>query len=209
MKNIIIFGTGELAIESYYWLNDMIKDGAAVKFHGFVASTNLIDKNSSLYDYYLGNENSYNFQENDYIVIAIAGNMRFKKKIITFLENKKYKFFNIIHPTAIIKTDVIGYGNIFAPHCIVSYDSKIKNHNIFNCYVSIGHHANIENCNAINSHSDITGHCKIGNYNFFGSSSVMLPKSNIGDSNKIAAGSVIYKRFKSNALISGNPAIKI
>lgn len=209
MKNLIIFGTGDFAVECYFWLQDAIEKNDSLIFKGFVSTNNDLDENSSLEKYYLGNEYSYIPEENDYFIVAIAGNLSLKEKIVSILNEKNVKYFNLIHPTSIIKTKKLGVGNIFAPYTVISYDVSIMNHNSFNCYTSIGHHAEISSFNAVNSHCDITGHCKISNSNFFGSSVVMLPNSIIGNHNKIAAGSVIYKKFRDNSLISGNPAIKI
>lgn len=209
MKNLIIFGTGDFAIECYYWLLDMILDSKDYTFKGFVSTNNDLNPTSNLNDYYLGNEITYNFNQNDYVVVAIAGNLKIKEKIINFLNEKNVNYFNLIHPTAIIKTQNIGVGNIFAPYTVISFESIINNHNSFNCYTSFGHHAKIGNFNALNSHTDITGHCEIGDSNFFGSSAIMLPKSKIGNNNKVAAGSVIYKRFRNDITIIGNPAVKL
>lgn len=209
MKNLIIFGTGEFAVECYFWLQDMMEKNNDLIFKGFLSTNNDLEKNSPLLKYYLGNEHSYVSEKDDYFVVAIAGNLTLKQKIVSILNKKNVKYFNLVHPTAIIKTKNLGEGNIFAPYTIVSYDAKILNHNSFNCYTSIGHHAEISSFNAINSHCDITGHCKVSNSNFFGSSVVMLPNSIIGNNNKIAASTVIYKKFRDNSLISGNPAIKI
>ena len=210
MKNIYIYGPGSFGEEVYHWLMDYLKEDNSYTFKGFVGSINLFNESSDVYQYYVGSEDEIIFTDNDYIIIAIAANIEYKNKIVEKLKKTKVKFFNLIHPSAIVKSkDSLGEGNIVSPYSIISYDVSIGNFNSVNCHVTIGHHATIGNFNTINSHCDITGYTNIGNDNFFGSSAIMLPKSIIGDHNKVAAGTVIYKRFRNNCTIVGNPAVKL
>ena len=104
MKNLIIFGTGDFAVESYFWLQDMVERDDNLIFKGFVSTNNDLGENSPLKKYYLGNEYSYVAEDNDYFVVAIAGNLGLKEKIVSLLNEKNIKYFNLIHPTSIITT---------------------------------------------------------------------------------------------------------
>ena len=210
MKNIYIYGAGSAGGEIYHWLMDYLKTTNEYEFKGFIGSVNLFSEKSELFNLYLCHEDEIDFTDNDYIIVAVAQNIEHKKSIITRFKQRKVNFFNLFHPTAIIKNvDTIGIGNIISPYSILSYEGSLGDFNFVNCHVTIGHHAIIGDFNTLNSHCDITGYVKIGNDNYFGSGAKMLPKSIIGDNNKIAAGAIIYKKFKDDNTIVGNPAIKI
>lgn len=210
MKNIYIYGAGSAGGEIYHWLMDYLKTTNEYQFKGFIGSANLFNENSKLYNLYLCHEDKIDFTENDYVIIGVAQNIEHKKFIIEKFRQTKVNFFNLIHPTAIVKNlENIGLGNIISPYSILSYEGTLGNFNFINCHVTIGHHVNIGDYNTFNSHCDITGYVKIGNENYFGSGAKMLPKSIIGNNNKIAASAVIYKKFKDNCTVTGNPAVKI
>jgi maltose O-acetyltransferase len=50
---------------------------------------------------------------------------------------------------------------------------------------------------------------RIGNRVFIGAGSIILPGVTIGDDVIVAAGSVVHKDVEDNAVVAGNPAIKI
>ena len=210
MKNIYIYGAGSAGGEIYHWLIDYLQTTNEYQFKGFIGSINLFSENSELYNLYLCHEDEIQFTEKDYIIVAVAQNIEHKKKIVEKFKETKANFFTLIHPTAIVKSlNNLGIGTIISPYCVITYDVIFGDFNFLNCHVTVGHHAKIGDYNTLNSHCDITGYVKIGNENYFGSGAKMLPKSIIGNNNKIAAGAVIYKKFKDNCTISGNPAIKL
>lgn len=210
MKNIYIYGAGSAGGEIYHWLMDYLQTTNEYQFKGFIGSINLFSENSELYNLYLCHEDELKFTDNDYVIIGVAENIEHKKKIVEKFKQTKANFFNLIHPTAIIKNyKTIGIGNIVSPYSILSYDGILGDFNFINCHVTVGHHSKIGDFNTLNSHCDITGYVKIGNENYFGSGAKMLPKSIIGNNNKIASGAVIYKKFKDNCTVTGNPAVKL
>lgn len=206
MKNLIICGSGELARETYFFL----KNDQRYNFIGFLDFNQENLENYGLENFYLGNEDNYEFSNTDYLLICIS-DIEIKKKIYKKLKKRKINFLNYFHKSVIFDKDIIilGEGNIFAPNSIVSNNAKIGNCNFFNCFNSVGHDVNIGSFNTFSSHCDITGNVIIGDDNYFGSRVSILPKAEIGNKNKVSAGSVVYKKIKSGSFYHGNPAIKV
>ena len=207
MKNILICGTGELAREVYYWVKQ--SEDSNIKLKGFLG----IDSNSLIdfkLDYlYLGNENSYNFENDDYVIIAIA-DTDIREMVYLKLKDQKANLINYIHPSVIVGSELdIGEANIICPNSVFTTNISVGNANIFNVNVTVGHDVSIGSYNTINSHCDITGNAKLQDNNFLGSRVSLLPKCKIGSNNKIAAGSVVYKGIKDNFIYMGNPASKV
>lgn len=205
MKNLIIYGAGGFGREVACW----VKSLKELKFKGFLDD----DKNAlngfGLEEFYLGNMDSYEFKDDDFVVIAIA-NSDVKEMLYKKLKAKGVKFTNVVHESVIVGDRVrFGEGNIICPYGVISVDVQILDCNIFNLHATIGHDAKIGSFNTFNSHCDITGNTSIKDRNFFGSRVSVLPSAKIGNNNKIAAGSVVYKGIRDNLIYLGNPARKV
>ncbi len=205
MKEILICGSGEFAREVYWWVKQANK-ALNINFKGF------LDKNGdslvkyNLSSFYISSEDNYTFCDNDYVIVAIA-NTHIRKKVFDNLQGRGIKFYNFIHPSAIIGGSIeMGEGNIVCPNSVFTTDIEIGNGNIFNINVTVGHDVKIGSFNTFNSHCDITGNVQIGNMNYSGSRVSFLPYCKIGDNNQISAGSVVYKGVKNNSILLGNPA---
>jgi sugar O-acyltransferase (sialic acid O-acetyltransferase NeuD family) len=208
MRNIIFCGAGEFSREVFYWLKQSEKY-QNIKFKGFLDFDSTLLNTYDLKEYYLGHEDDYNFDDNDYVIIPIAEPV-LRERVFNKLKSKKVKFINYVHDSVNMGGKIImGESNIICPNSILSTDIIIGDCNIFNLNVTIGHDVKIESFNTINSHCDLNGGCSIKNFNFLGSRVTLLPKSKIGNNNKIAAGSVVYKGIKNNLIFIGNPAKKI
>jgi sugar O-acyltransferase (sialic acid O-acetyltransferase NeuD family) len=216
MKNLIILGAGDFAREIYNYMSTQ-KNKKKIRFKGFLDCNSKTLVKFKLNNLYLGNEDKYKFLKNDLLLIAIADPNKRKKIYLKLKENKKIKFFNYIHETAIInkKTVKMGDGNIIGPNCVVTHNINLGKFNILNTMVSIGHDVEIRSFNTLSSHCDITGKVNIGSSNFFGSRVSVLPGAKIGNSNKFSSGSVVYKKLNNNeksmnkGIFHGNPSKRI
>lgn len=216
MKKLIILGAGDFAREIYNYITAS-RNKKKIYFKGFLDYNSKSLERFKLNNLYLGNEDKYKFSKDDLLLIAIADPIKRKKIYLKFKENKKIKFFNYIHETAIInkKTVKMGDGNIIGPNCVVTHNINFGKFNILNTMVSIGHDVNIGSFNTLNSHCDITGKVNIGNSNFFGSRVSVLPGAKIGNSNKFSSGGVVYKKLNNNeksmnkGIFHGNPSKRI
>ncbi len=208
MKNIFFIGAGGFASECYCYLQDIMKVDKDIIFKGFLSTSNDLAQ-YGLSDLYLGSYDDYEFQEYDYAVIAI-GTPSIRKQIYFMLKKRGVKLYTLISPYSVVPEQKnLGEGSIIANFVTIAANAKIGVCNVINSLSAVGHDVEISNFNVISSHADICGNTKIGNCNFFGSRCSTLPHTVIGDNNKIAAGSVLYKKYRDNNVIQGNPAVCI
>jgi len=209
IKNIIILGNSGSARECYMNLKAVMKVQENIKFKGFLSFEGYEGDLGKLSHYFLGVDDDYNYQENDYVIIGL-GNPILRKKAFYKLKEKNVKLYNLIHPKAHIdETCEVGEGNVITPDCYFSCDVKIGNGNYFNGFTNSGHDVKIGDFNFIGPHVHFLGDAFVGDLNSIGTMSVLLPNSKIGNGNKIAPLSAIYKGCKNNCYLQGNPAIKI
>ena len=128
-KNIILIGAGGLGKEVFHWFNsdDKFKDN----IKGFLDRSDPDFSKFKIKPKFFGNEDSYQFSDNDYVVITIA-DIETRSKIYSKLKNK-VQFTNLIHSRAIVSDNVeMGFGNIISPNCILSNNVTIGNNNCMN-----------------------------------------------------------------------------
>jgi sugar O-acyltransferase (sialic acid O-acetyltransferase NeuD family) len=206
-KNTLICGAGGLAREVLDILHEMIKYDSSLSFKGFLAPKNTLKPFSQRADLYLGSENNYKFEDNDYAVIAI-GDVNIREKVHKKFISLGIPLINIIHPSAIISQYAqIGFGNIIGHHTSISCDVSIGDGNLFNSNNIIHHDCTIGNYNNIYSQSLMTGNAKIKNKNLLGTACTMLPNSSLPNSCKLGASSVLHTSIQDdNQTLIGNPA---
>lgn len=206
-KNIIILGSGGLASECYQYLQEVIQQDSDITFKGFLSPSNSLSP-YTLENYYLGSEDCYDFSKNDYVIIAIA-DPQTKQQVFTKLKKRNIKLFNLISPRALVTHNSslqMGEGNIIAPFCTIGLNVKIGNCNLLNSSSNISHDCSIGDFNTISSGCILNGSSKIQNSNFLGTFSTLLPKASLESYCQLSAGSIVFKKFKSNVLLFGNPA---
>ncbi len=210
MKNLIIIGAGDWGLEVWSWLEQANGFGVEWRFKGFLDSNQNAIQNINFCDAkVLGNEDSYEVQDDDIFICTIA-NTAVKEKIINKIIVKNGTFTNLVHKSVLFfKNVTLGKGIVLSPNCVVSNNVRIGNHVNINLCCTLGHDAQIGNFCQINSQCDITGHVKIGNNVFIGSSVTIIPKVKIGNDVKIGAGSVVLRSIKDSKSVFGNPAKEI
>lgn len=203
---VYIYGCSAFGVEVESWLrqsrlfleNQMID---SINFAGFLGDRKYIQDEYL----HLWSGSIDMLTPNDGVILAIGENLHFKESLAKQLWGK-VQFPNMIHKTSLNTTTNIGVGNILSLFCNLSTMSSIGNFNLFNAHSGVGHNVIMGDFNTISAYSDMLGYSKIGHKNKFGVASHLLPKAQIGDNNTIAPGSIIYKRFRDDNLISGNPA---
>jgi sugar O-acyltransferase (sialic acid O-acetyltransferase NeuD family) len=214
-KNLLIAGTSGFALECYGQVLDVLnrqdvwkEKFSAYTFKGFLGPDNRL-KRFGLEKYYLGDENDFDFKPEDSVVVGV-GEPDMREKVFDRLKKRKVHLINLISPFCLFPEGVeIGEGNIIAPYCLFARGAKIGNGNVINSYTSMAHDSEIGDFNELSSYCNLTGHTKMKDLNFLGPGVKMLPKSRIGSNCKVTAGSVVYKGFKDNAIVTGNPAYKV
>jgi len=206
MKNLYIYGAGGFGREIFCWLKDVQKDNLEINFMGFFDDASDSSVFLDLKELYLGKGTDWEPGPNDYVIVAI-GLMDAKVTVCDRLKNKGAKFFNLIHPTAILGSNVVmGEGNVICPNCVLTTNISIADFNHINVATTIGHDVVVGSYNTFSAHNDITGFVTVGDKNFFGSRVSVIPGKKIGSSNKISAGSVLFRNVKDHMMVLGNPA---
>jgi sugar O-acyltransferase (sialic acid O-acetyltransferase NeuD family) len=208
MKDIVIIGSGGIAVEVKYLIDDINATTEEWNFLGFIDSWGknkgeIIAEEKAV----IGSIEDLNAMKDEvYAVIAIGTPERIKDVALQ-IKNPNVKFANLIHPTAIVhRTAKIGYGNIITFTNFISCNTEIGNFNLFNTKCGIGHHVQIGSFNVFNPNTQISGNVKIGNENFFALNSSVLQELNIGNKNKIGAHSFVMRNIKDNGSYFGIPA---
>lgn len=143
-------------------------------------------------------------EENDSIIVAI-GNNTIRKRVVGKL--KKVRFFNVIHPSAIISTNVVlGNGTVVMAGVVVNQGSKIGSHVILNTNCSVDHDCIIEDFAHVSPGVTLCGGISIGQGTHIGAGATVLPNIKIGENVLVGAGAVVNKDIPSESKVIGIPA---
>lgn len=211
MKNIWIIGDGGFAVEVFYWTKQTLelqKDQFQMK--GFLtdvrSSPDILSR--------LGENEKYcnvlsckNFEpkDNDYFVCGI-GDSHIKRKVINEININKFKFINIIHPSAVVSDNVqMGKGVFICPHVTVAGNVQLGDFVMLNMASIVSHDGIVGNFSSISPFSGAMGYVHIGEEVFVGAGAVITPHIEIGDKSIIGAGAVVIRNVKSETVIVGNP----
>ena len=127
MKKIILFGDNISTKLISEWINDFNfyhKNKINILFTTDLNSLNKENKNKILKKMYKTLSNKV-----EYLVTYFDPLERYV--VNKFLKKKKFKTFNFIHPSAIIRGIIIGKGNIFGPWSLLETNSTINENCLF------------------------------------------------------------------------------
>ena len=209
MKNLIIIGARGFGREVY---------NLALQCYGFskeyVIKGFLDDKEDALlgfenYPQIISSVEDYVPKENDIFVCAL-GSVLWKKLYVELILSKGGIFTNLIHPTAIINSNVkLGKGLIILISSIISNDCTVGNFVTLQSFVVIGHDAKIGSWSHLNAYSFMGGYAVLEEQVCLNTRATILPKIKVGKNAIIGAGSIVLRNVKPNTTVFGNPAKKI
>ena len=198
---IIIIGAGGLGKEILSTLLACNKIEHQYEILGFVDDNKKLSKNFNNYTI-LGDIDwllSSNYSSVGCIVAT--GDPKIRKKIINRLDNKKFFFPKIIHPSVIISEFTkISEGTVIQAGSIISSNIEIGEHTLINVNVTIGHDCKIGNFVTIGPGCNISGENIIENDVFFGNGVNTKDKLSVGESSFIGAGSIIGKNIPKKSI---------
>lgn len=206
MRNVIILGTGALASELTFYIEDNNSRASLrekINILGYIDYADVAAKFQKVYDYkapILSDIDGYIPNDNEEVLLGIA-NIAVRKKMIAKLLDKKAKIGSFIHHSVIIsKSPNLGKGNIIFPFSIIEKNAIIGDYNLMTSYSFISHDCLVGNNNFFST-SGVSGYVKICNDNFFGIRSTVIPGVEIGSGNIIQAGMTIDKNIKDNTTV--------
>jgi len=216
INKFVIMGAGGFGREVHAWLLDLIKNGACKPTNDVVWEiAGFIDDVSNAPDIFpglppiLSKIDDYEPHPNHYIVCAIA-NPSAKKILSQKLIEKGAKFFTLVHPSAVVGTNVsIGLGTVICPFVVLSTDLVVGDFVTINSVCTIGHDTVISNYCTLSGHCDITGGAKLLEGAFLGSHAVIIPKVTVGEYAVVGAGSVVIRKVGPGVTVFGVPAKRI
>lgn len=207
-KDLIIIGTGGVGRETALIVEEINYVNKEWNLLGFV------DDNKSI----IGNEiNGYevlgdrtfleSYDQEVYVVCAIA-NHSIKEEIISFISNNKnIKFATLIHPQVRLNNTIeVGEGCIIYAGAILTVNIKVGNHVIISPKCGIGHDSIIEDYVTLLWNVNVSGAVRIGAGATLGSGSTIIQGLEIGRNSYIGAGAVIIRNIEENRTAVGVPS---
>lgn len=99
-----------------------------------------------------------------------------------------------------------GFGNIYAPGCIISTNTKIGSFCIVNYNATVGHDCILGDYVTVCPNASIGGWCVLEDECYIGAGANILPRIKIGKKAMIGAGAVVTKDVPDGAVAKGVPA---
>lgn len=154
-------------------------------------------------------EDSRIYKEDSEFCIAIGNNM-IRSKIQLRLISEGYTIISMIHPTAIIASDVvIGIGTVIMAGSIINSSSRIGDGCIINTGAIIEHDNLIGDFVHISPGVKTAGTVKIGDHSWLGIGTVVSNNLEIESNCQFGAGSVVIKDIIESGRYVGVPVRRI
>lgn len=113
---------------------------------------------------------------------------------------------NCVHPSSVIISKNIGYGNLICPNSVIHVDAYVGNCTIINTGSIVEHDCIVGDFAQISPNATLCGNVKIGDCSFISAGSTIIPKITIGENTTVAAGSVVIEDIPSNVMVAGIPS---
>jgi sugar O-acyltransferase (sialic acid O-acetyltransferase NeuD family) len=208
MKEIYILGSGGLAKEVCFLLQDLNRKEAHYLIKGFVDVTGgQIRK--------VGGEEFQVYEEQEVLDKTESSAVHFaigvgNPALIETLVKRfsKFVFPNLIHPGAVGDWSEIqmGQGNIITAGCVLTTNIQFGNFNFINLNCTIGHDTKINSFNVVNPGVNISGGVEIADGCLIGTGGTILQYCKIGHHSILGAGGVLTKDLPPKSLAVGVPA---
>jgi len=210
MKNLILIGAGDWALEIWSWVKEVKGYGTEFVFKGFLdKNPNALHKFNFCEYKVLGSVEDYVPIQNDVFVCTI-GNPIVKEKVTITISEKGGEFINLVHKSVLLFNNItFGEGIVVSPNCVISNNCVLGNHVALNLCCTLGHDVIVGDYCQINSQCDLTGYVSLGQRVFLGSRVSLIPKVFVGNDVVLGAGSVVFRNIKKTGTYIGNPAKRL
>lgn len=152
---------------------------------------------------------AFAYIEDSDIFVAI-GNNTTREKIQEKLEAEGASIPVLVHPNAVIGTEVeLGLGTVVMAGVVINCSTKIGKGCIINTSATLDHDNVIENYVHISPGANLAGTVKVGRSSWIGIGSVVSNNVNIASSCRIGAGAGVVRDITKPGTYVGVPARKI
>ncbi len=152
---------------------------------------------------------AFTYTKNADFFVAI-GNNSIREEIQERLIFEKQSVISLIHPTAVIGSDVeIGYGTVVMAGVIINSSTTIGNGCVINTSSSIDHDNIIENYVHISPGVRTAGNVSIGKSTWLGIGSVVSNNITIYKNSIIGAGTIVIKDIAESGTYIGIPSRRV
>lgn len=145
---------------------------------------------------------SFDREKYDAVIISIASDLNFRKKIFVEYSKNGIKFISAIDKTAKIgRNTKIGDGNIIGANTYIGTSTIIGDNNWIAASVNIDHHNIIADNNLFGPNFSSAGIVKVGSENKFGANSSISNYIEVGNRNIIMNNIALYSNKTNNNVI--------
>lgn len=139
--------------------------------------------------------------------LGSIGSTLYRQQIFTIFQGQGYRFYNVIHESAIIAQDVrYGEGIQVMAGAVVQPGCVLGNNLILNTKASVDHDCVVGDHVHIAPGTTISGGVVIGEGAHIGTGAVVIQGVKIGKASIVGAGAVVTKDIPDHTLVMGVPA---
>jgi len=152
---------------------------------------------------------AFTYKEEADFFVAIGSNGT-REKIQEKLIEEELNVVSLIHPSAVIGTDVeVGIGTVVMAGVVINSSTKVGNGCIINTSSNLDHDNLLEDYVHISPSASLAGTVRVGKGSWLGIGSVISNNLNISNGCKIGAGAVVVKDITEPGTYVGIPARRL
>ena len=208
MKDIFIYGTGGLAMEVAWLIEDINKEHHCWNLRGYIDDQNPHKWGQYLYNYQVlgGNKFLREAGENCALIIAI-GNPRARRQVVEDeLHDLEIHYPILIHPSVLMSPSVkIGEGTVVAARNTITVEVKLGRHVFLNLSCTIGHGAVIGDYCVLHPGVHVSGDVTVGRCTMIGTGAQLIQGTQVGAKTIIGAWAVVIRHVPDCVVAVGNP----
>lgn len=145
------------------------------------------------------------YAEDGDFIVAI-GNSHIRENIQTMLESNDCNIVTLIHPNAVIGSDVlIGTGSVAIAGAVINTGARIGRGVILNTCCSVDHDTVVGDYCHISVGTHLAGHVTVGRGSFVCAGATVINNVSICDDCVIGAGAVVVKNIEHSGTFIGVP----
>ena len=203
MKQIILLGAGGHAAVIMDCLKAQIEHGAPIKIKGLLDDSGKTEWMG--YPILGATDLADQFNDGQTAFVLAIGSNEVRERLA-----KRYShlsFYPVIHPSAIIGTDVtIGEGTVVMPRVVMNANVQVGCHAIINTGVIVEHDNRIGDYVHLSPNATLCGTVTVGDLTHIGAGSTVIQGVTIGSRSVIGAGATVISDLGDDVTAVGIPA---